>query len=334
MHDQPPSGRIPLIRELMELRHIRYFCAVAEARSFSRAAERLLIAQSPLSQQIRKLERELGVELFARNTRSVSLTHAGSVFYDNVRHLLSESERAVEATLQAVRGERGRIAVGLTGFATCELLPALISAHRERTPDVALDLHGDMTTPDQISALVDERLTVGIVRPPARAEGLIVELVRHEPVGLLMPAAHPSASSTGVDLSTLRREDFVGYPSTPESSMYVLTMEACRKAGFVPEIRQEAREIVTVAALVAGGVGVAVVPASARRLTMDGVTYCPLANPVIETSLALAYRADVTSPLVRRFLETARSVFRRAANPDCPTNAPLDERNEFFGLSL
>ncbi len=176
----------------MELRHVRYFVAVAEERSFTRAAERLSIAQSPLSQQIRKLERELGVELFLRSTRSVQLTHAGTIFYERARYLLASSDSAAEATRKAALGELGRLSLGFTGSATYELLPALVRAFHARNPDVSLELHSEMLTPAQVDALEQRRIDVGVLRPPVNAPGVVIEVLRDEP--LVVPLASPRVS--------------------------------------------------------------------------------------------------------------------------------------------
>lgn len=294
----------------MELRHLRYFVAVADACSFSRAAETLQVAQSPLSQQIRKLERELGVQLFERTTRSVRLTHAGSVFYERATRLLAGSMEAAEVARRAAHGGVGRLAVGFTGSATYELLPAVARAYHDRVPDVELELHGEMLTPAQVDGLLDERLSVGVLRLPVNADGVVVEVVRQEPLVALLPAQHPVAERRVVELASLRREPFLCYPASPASVMHAAVQQACRQAGFVPRIRQEAAETATLVALVAAGLGVAVVPASVQFLRIAGAAYRPLAPPGFEVSLALAYREGEVSPLVRRFLEIARSVVR------------------------
>ena len=142
----------------MELRHVRYFAAVAEERNFTRAAARLNIAQSPLSQQIRQLERDLGVQLFVRTTRSVALTYAGQVFYERITGLLAASEDAIDAARKADRGDLGSLAVGFTGSATYELLPTLVRAYADRHPEVTLEVHSDMMTPHMGVALVPASL--------------------------------------------------------------------------------------------------------------------------------------------------------------------------------
>ncbi|MQA87985.1 MAG: LysR family transcriptional regulator [Streptosporangiales bacterium] len=319
----------------MELRHVRYFVAVAEERSFTRAAERLRVAQSPLSQQIRKLERELGVELFVRTTRSVQLTHAGSVFYGRARRLLAGSDEAVTAAQKAARGELGRLSLGFTGSATYELLPALVRAYHERNPDVTLDLHSEMLTPAQVDALLEGRIAVGVLRPPVNAKGLVVEVLREEPIVVLLPVQHPAAASRVLDLKSLRDETFVGYPSKPPSTLHSVMVSACRQAGFVPAIRQEVAETATLVTLVAAGLGLALVPASVQHLRIEGATYRPISSPRVTVQLALAYREDAVNPLVRRYLEIARSVVRSRQRTPGPATAPspVDE-DDSFSLSL
>ena len=178
----------------MELRHLRYFVAVAEERHFGRAAERLHIAQPPLSQQIRRLEAELGVTLLHRTTRSVEVAPAGEVLLVRAREILSAVDGATEDTRRAARGEFGRLAVGFTGSATYELLPKLADALRHALPGVLLDLRGEMLTPAQVASLLDGTLDLGLLRPPVRERALAVEVVRREPLVAVLPQAHPLLS--------------------------------------------------------------------------------------------------------------------------------------------
>ena len=318
----------------MELRHVRYFVAVAEERNFTRAAARLNVAQSPLSQQIRKLERELGVELFTRTTRSVTLTHAGRVFYDRMSSLLAGSEDAMDAARKAARGELGRLSVGFTGSATYELLPTLVRTYLDRHPEVTLDVHSEMVTPVQVEALLDGRIAVGILRPPVVAKGLAVETLRHEPVVALIASQHPASVQRELDLSALRDEWFIAYPSSPPSTMYTVMQAACEAAGFVPRVRQVISDSAGLAALVAGGMGVALVPASLRHLGINGVTFRPLRSPRMTVALALAYREPNVDPLVRRFLEAARSVVRSRQTVQPLDPAPTPEDDGQFTISL
>lgn len=295
----------------MELRHLEYFVAVAEELSFTRAAERLSIAQSPVSQQIRKLERELGTPLFDRTTRSVELTDAGRSLYGDAVAMLEAGRRAADNARLAGQGKVGRLTLAFTGSATYELMPLLVSAYAQRFPEVSLEIRSEMLTPEQVDGLLDDTVSVGLLRPPVNAEGLVVEVVRHEPLVVLLPVAHRLASRVNVDLAELRDEVFIGYPSSPPSSVHQALLAACRQAGFVPTIRQEVAETSSLVAMVAAGLGIAVAPASVRHLRIDGVTHRQLdASAGLAVPLALAYRAGRVSPLLRGYLETARAVLR------------------------
>src|ERR1700732_298195 len=204
----------------MELRHLEYFGAVAEDRSLARPAERLTIAQSPVSQQIRKLERELGTALFDRTTRSVELTEAGRILYAEAITLLAASRRAADNARLAGQGHLGRLALAFTGSATYELMPLLVRAYAQRFPDVTLEVRSEMLTPAQVDGLLEGRISVGLLRPPVTADGLVVEVPRHEPLVALLPVPHPRATQVNLELTDLRDEPFIGYPSSTPFSVY------------------------------------------------------------------------------------------------------------------
>ncbi|MFF0144142.1 LysR family transcriptional regulator [Amycolatopsis sulphurea] len=317
----------------MELRHLRYFLAVAEERNFTRAAERLTIAQSPLSQQIRQLERDLGVELFTRTTRSVALTYAGEVFLQRARALLTDAETAADDARKAAAGQLGSLSVGFTGSATYELLPTLVRAYADRYPDVTLEVHSDMVTPRQTEQLLDGRLSVGVLRPPVTVPGLAVETIRHEPVVAILASRHPATVHRSLDLADLRDEWFISYPSDPPSTMYSVMRSACETAGFTPRIRQTVADSAALVALVAADMGVALVPASLRHLHINGATFRPLATPALTTGLALAYQETDVSPLVRRFIDTARTVVRSRTAVETPTPPPPNG-DEHYGIEF
>ncbi|MFC9360431.1 LysR family transcriptional regulator [Rhodococcus sp. NPDC057014] len=292
----------------MELRHMKYFVTVVDEGSFTRAAERLSIAQSPVSHQIRKLERELGVTLLERTTRSIALTEAGRVFYDRCVSLLAASEDAVESARKAARGEIGALSLGFIGSSTYDLMPNLVRAYRERNPHVELTLRSEMLSPAQVDALLDGTLSVGLLRPPVKVPDIVVELVRNEPLMAVLPVQHPLATNTAIDLDDLAGESFIGYQAP--STMHDVLLSTCAQVGFVPTIRQQVAETATLVAVVAAGLGVAVAPESVRHLRMNGVTYRPLRSPKTAVPLALAYHKDAVGPLIRRYLDTARTVLR------------------------
>jgi DNA-binding transcriptional LysR family regulator len=318
----------------MDVRVIRSFIAVAEEKNFTRAAVRLNVAQSPLSQQIIRLEGELGVQLFERTTRTVELTESGEVFYARMQILLSLHDDAIDATRKTAHGELGRLSVGFTGSSTYELLPAFVRSYHERSPGVTLDLHTEMFTPGQVKALLDGRLSVGILRPPVYAEGLVVEMLRRESMVALLPSQHRLASERTIDLGSLRDEWFVSYPQTPDSTLYSVVLSACDAAGFIPRVRNVISDTAALVTLVAAGLGVALVPSSLRHLAINGAVYRPLRSPAIEIGLAIAYRENDNSPLVRRFVETARMIVNSRQHMDIqrPLAEPFADSNTFGPL--
>jgi DNA-binding transcriptional LysR family regulator len=286
----------------MELRHLRYFVAVGEECHFGRAAERLHMAQPPLSQQIKQLEAELGVQLLTRSTRRVALTPAGVSYLDHARHILAAVDQAGDEAARVAAGEVGRLAIGFTGSATYELLPALARTLDEDFPDLQLDLRGELLTPAQVAGLHDHTLDIAFLRPPVRDPGLDVRLLRREPLIAVLPAAHPLASRTSVRLADLQDERFITFPSQHRSVVYEAIMDACQHAGFTPARTLEVTETSTLVVFVAAGLGVALVPAAAQHLRVTGAVYLPLAGTTEEVELAVATRADDESAQVRRVL--------------------------------
>ena len=188
----------------MELRHLRYFVAVAEERHFGRAAERLHIAQPPLSQQIRRFEAELGEPLFYRTTRSVELAPAGEALLERAPAILAAVDAAVEDARRAARGEYGRLAIGFTGSSTYAMLPSLAAAMRDELPGVVLDLQGEQLTPAQVARLLDGTLDLGLLRPPVHERELATEVLHSEPLLAVLPEAHPLANAEAVRSSGSR----------------------------------------------------------------------------------------------------------------------------------
>lgn len=291
----------------MELRHLRYFLAVAEEMHFGRAAARLAMAQPPLSQQIRQLEEELGVALFRRTRRRVALTEAGEAFLVGARRALAEVERAAVAARRAARGETGHLAIGFVGSATYELLPSLLRLLRSRYPDIALSLR-EMTTAQQATALAAGEIDLGFLRPPLEGDDLDMATVREERLVAVLPAGHRLAGSTEpLDLAELAREAFVLFPAAQGQGLYSQIVEACRQAGFYPRVVQEAVQMDTLLALVAGSVGVTLAPSSLEALARPGVTYRPVAHsPALQ--LAAAWRRGDDRPPLRRVLELIRQL--------------------------
>jgi DNA-binding transcriptional LysR family regulator len=294
----------------MELRHLRYFVAVAEELHFGRAAARLGIAQPPLSQQIRQLERELGVELFARARRRVALTEPGRVLLGHARAILQRAAQASEDVRRAARGETGALSVGVVASATYGLMPRVFRTFRARHPDVAVGV-AVMSTGAQVAALRAGQLDLGLARTPFGDETLVAETVLEEPVVVALPAGHPLSARRALRLAALAREPFVLFPRDRRPGWYDFVLGLCREAGFQPQVAEDAPELATAMALVAAGIGVTLVPASVKDLRRSGVDYRAIASPRARTRLVALRRPGGPSPLVARFAAVVREVLRR-----------------------
>lgn len=290
----------------MELRQLRYFVAVAEELHFTRAAARLGIAQPPLSQQIRGLEREIGVQLFHRTKRRVELTEAGRVLLQGARRVLAEAERAEEDASRAARGEVGHLAIGFVGTAAVDVLPRVIRDYRNRFPDVRLTLH-QLPTEQQVTRLRSGEIQVGFVRLPVADASLSVDTVLREAVLAVVPEDHRLAELGEIELRELADERFILFPRSFGPGLHDRIVRLCNAAGFSPRIDQEAVEMHTIAGLVAAGLGVSLVPESTRKLRQEGVRYLDLGGTKPIWELAVARRRSDESALVGHFVEAARN---------------------------
>ena len=297
----------------MELRHLRYFIAVAEELHFGRAAARLRIAQPPLSQQIRMLEQEIGVPLFSRSTRRVELTAAGQALLVEARLVFEQAERAVRMAQRASRGEVGRLAIGFVPAADLDLLPRVLRAWAVQRPDVEIELHAMLSAP-QIEALQDGRVQVGLVRLPVDHGGLVVEVIQREPLVVALPEGHRLAERSRVRLADLKHEGMILFPRHMAPSYYDLLVSVCRHAGFTPRVLHETESMQTNIGLVAAGLGFSLHAASIRTLQRGGVVYRALTLPVY-TELAVAYARHDPSPLVEAFVRVVRETAGRSRAP-------------------
>ncbi len=290
----------------MELRHLRYFVAVAEERHFGHAAERLHIAQPPLSQQIRRFEAELGEPLLYRTTRSVELAPAGEVMLERGREILAAVDAAVRDARRAARGEYGRLAIGFTGSVTYATLPSVAAALRDELPGVMLDLRGELLTPAQVAQLLDGTLDLGLLRPPVHDRDLDTEVLRSEPLVAVLPEAHPLAAEDAVRLEALAGEPFVTYVSHFRSVVHDAVEDACAAHGFEPLAAHEVAETATLVSFVAAGLGVSLVPASVQNMTVRGAIYRPLVDDTTLVKLAMAWRRNDERPALSRALAVIR----------------------------
>jgi DNA-binding transcriptional LysR family regulator len=292
----------------MELRHLRYFIAVAEELHFGRAARRLRLAQPPLSQQIRSLEEKLGLRLFHRTSRKVELTPEGSAFLERARLVLSHADGAFEFGRAASRGEAGRLAIGFVTSAVYNLVPDILREFHRVRPKVQIRCF-EMNPEEQLIALRHHKLDVAFVRTPVREEGLESMLLAHEPLVLARSAGEGEEAAGGpVRLADFKAEEFIMLPRTLAPLYHDLVVTACQRAGFQPRFNQEAGEWQTALALVAAGLGVMLVPESLRRWRRPGVAYHALRTRTGELSLELVWRHAGPQPLVEAFAATAKVV--------------------------
>jgi DNA-binding transcriptional LysR family regulator len=300
----------------MELRHLRYFVAVAEEGHITRAAERLGIQQPPLSQQIKANESELGVQLFRPKARGVELTDAGKTFLEDARATLSQLDRAFEATKRTARGEQGRLCVGMTSTAPFHpLVPRAIRAFREACPMVSVTV-AECLSNELIERLEGERMDVAFIRTSLSGrEGLVVNPLVKEPMVVALPSVHMLAQGkrdAPLPFRRLANETFILY-GPPGTGMYDATIAACQAAGFNPKVgnlgasTQQAPRIASTLSLVAAGLGISCVPSSVQRMNMDGVVYRSLKGPAQPRALlSLASRRNDPSAVVRQFVNLVR----------------------------
>ncbi|HEX3444131.1 MAG TPA: LysR substrate-binding domain-containing protein [Chthoniobacterales bacterium] len=293
----------------IELRHLRYFIAVAEELHFSRAAKRLHIAQPPLSQQIRKLEQHIGHSLFNRNSRTVALTHAGETLLERARHLLKRIEEDMETVRRVGRGEMGSLTVGFIGSAMLTVLPALLGKYRMGYPQVELRLR-ELTTSRLIDAIRQGAVDIGFLRDAGRTEGLSVETVLAERFVVALPETHPLAARKKINLPALQREPLVLFPRELGPRAWDKTIELCETAGFRPKIVQEAPEWLTVLRLVSSGLGFSITPACVATIKAPGAVCRELVHCPISTDIELAHRNDRLNPIIDAFLTAARTAFQ------------------------
>lgn len=285
----------------MELRHLRYFVAVAEERHFGRAAERLHMAQPPLSQQIRQLEAELGLTLLARTTRRVDLTPAGATYLERAREILRAVDDAADEAARTAAGRTGRLLVGCVGSATYSLLPALARTLRAELPDVEFGFQGEMLSPEQAAALREGTLDLGLLRPLPDAGGLTITGLRRDRLLVAVPQDHRFATRRRLRIQDLADEGLVAHAGDGRSAMSAAVARLFDSAGLVAQVAHEVGETSTLVTFVAAGLGVALVPEPTAALAVPGIVYVPLAGtPGVD--LVAATRTDDDNPVLGRAL--------------------------------
>lgn len=291
----------------MELRHLRYAIAIADELHFTRAAEKLGIAQPPLSQQIKQLENELGVNLFIRSAHGVKLSNAGEVFIKHARSAIYEAERAAEAAIRAGNGQQGILHIGFTGSASFNpIVTSLISAFRESSPLIELQLTEEPTS-NLLDKLDKNVIDVAFMRPAlSEREQLIALSLPEECLWVAMPSKHPLASRTDLELIELAEAPFILYPRKNGSLLYDSIITSCRNAGFSPRIVQEAPQLTSTINLVSTGVGFALVPESMCQLNPANIRYVKIKNVRLGRMLWLCQKhPQMTNCVAKSFMSFA-----------------------------
>jgi DNA-binding transcriptional LysR family regulator len=294
----------------MELRHLKYFIAVAEELHFARAAGRLHIAQPSLSKQIKQLEQELGFPLFYRTKQRVELLDAGHVFLDEAHRILRQAENAVESARRAHTGQSGRLLIGFSASATLEVLPKVLRKYLELYPNVTVEL-SEITTIRATELVLDSPLSVGLLRSPSllNKELFSIETILREPFVVAVPDSHPAAKQDSVRIKTLAGEPFIVPPRQPGWDYADAIFQILRENAVEPRIVQEARQALAVVSLVAGGLGVALVPASFSNVRLPGVTYRPIKGRSLTTDLAMVWKRNSRASTLRVFLDVVRAEY-------------------------
>jgi len=288
----------------LELRHLRYFVAVAEELHFGRAAERLHLSQPPLSQQIRKLEEILGYALLVRTSRSVKLTNAGEAFLERSRRILRSVQRDMEETRSIGHGEVGSLHVGFVGSAMLTTLPKIFRAYREAYPRVHLHLHESFTS-RVAEGLENGTLDAGIMRDGDAVEMLKVTTLFSEPYVAVLPVTHACARQKSISPGILRNEPFVYYPRSAGGRAFEKPLTLFEEYGFRPQIVQEASHWLTILSLVGAGLGVSVAPACVKRIASPEVVFIPLRGATVVSDIELARVVGDSRPIVEHFAQIA-----------------------------
>jgi DNA-binding transcriptional LysR family regulator len=298
---------------MLNSRWLRQFIAVAEELHYGRAAVRVGIAQSPLSQAIRKLEEHLGTALFVRNKRSVALTPAGKVFLEEAYQWLKYEQVAIERTRSATQGESGQLTIGFIGSVGYGFMPELINAFRVAHPKVRLRLV-EMTTRDQLDQLHGRAIDAGMLRTPLSHAEAAVETMfyRRDTLMVALSREHRLARRRKIDLKDLAGESFIAFSRVRVPAAHAQLIALCVEAGFYPEIEQESAQVASVICVIAAGLCVALVAGNLSALMHPKVQYVPIANksPNLTQDISIAWRRGDDNPALAAFLGVARRMAR------------------------
>jgi len=293
----------------VELKHLTSFVAVADQLSFVRAAMQLHISQPALTGQIQKLEEELGVQLLARNRRTVKLTDVGTIFLEEARATLARAMQAADRAQKAARGEFGRLKIAFVSSAALEIVPRIVIEFRKQHPEVTLDLI-NLQTANQIEGLLEKTIDIGFLRLPLSNDQLSITVIHRERFVVILPKEHRLAREKQLRIAQLRNESFVAYGRHWAPGFFDSVMQLCSREGFSPNIIQETAEMYTAIAFVGAGAGIAILPHSVVRAQSRNIVIKQLPKSTEYSEIALATRANNSSSLVHSFVSVARRGYK------------------------
>jgi DNA-binding transcriptional LysR family regulator len=293
---------------MFDLKQLRCFVTVATELNFRRAAERLNMTQPPLTRQIQLLEHELGVQLLERTKHSVRPTTAGQVFLVDAMRLLNLAEQAATTARRASKGETGRVRVAFTGAAGHEIVPNLLAAAKRALPDIDVVVH-ELVSAAQIAAFAADSIDLGIMRPLGSRQKLDSFLIDVEPLIVALPAGHPLAGHDTIDLASLHRQPFIMHSPDDGKYFHDRTMNLFWSARVMPEFVQYIDQTPTIISMVRAGLGMGIVPASARRFNFDNVVFRPIRHGDVAAEMIMAWRPDQNVPAVTALRLMAQAHF-------------------------
>jgi DNA-binding transcriptional LysR family regulator len=305
----------------VELRHLRYFVAVAEELNFGRAARRLHMTQPPLSLQVRQLEEELGCTLLNRTKRSVELTEIGAIFLEQARRIVADADAALRLVRRVQRGEVGELVIGFSADVSYESLPQILLRYRAQFPDVSLQLH-EMPTSQQVIALRGGQIDLGMLHPPIDTDEIDLQVFRSEPLVVALPQGHRLLGQERITLRDLNGERVVRFARLLSPGHQDAIWSAVMNAGVKIEVVQEANQSLTLISLVAAGIGITLLPASVRVIQRLGVHYRELSGPTPVHETAIAWRRSNDREVLRTMIDLV--VALRDLEP--PVKAPVPIR--------
>lgn len=284
-----------------EIRHLRYFVAVAEELSFSKAAVRLHMSQPPLSQQIKALEDDLGVQLLERSRREVRLTEAGKIFLNESRTILASLRSAVGATIRAAEADGGNVKIGFVTSALLDVLPSLLARMSKSFPEIELSVY-DMSSRDQVEALMQERLDIGIVHSIPAIAAFNKLPIYSEPFILAIPEGHELEKEEKITAADLEKYRIIGFSREHSPSLYDAQLACCLAKGFRPTLVHQARTPFTVFQLIRSGLGISIVPKPYSRLPFPGIVFKDVDNSAGHLHLYAVWRDEISSELIKKVI--------------------------------